>query len=89
MTNTWEDITWEEEAPLKEWVIEYVAKVGDESSHHLTILYGEEIEDVQRHLMHELRTTYLEAAEIEVTVIRMEVIDQEPNAFLFDGTYTP
>ena len=43
MTNTWEDITWEEEAPLKEWVIEYVAKVGDESSHHLTILYGEEI----------------------------------------------
>ena len=89
MTNTWEDITWEEEAPLKDFVIEYVAKIGDESSHHLTILYGEEIEDVQRHLMHELRTTYLEATEIEVTVLRMEVIDQEPNAFLFDGTYTP
>jgi hypothetical protein len=89
MTKTWEDITWEEEKPLKEWVIEYVAKVGNESSHHLTILYGEEMEDVQRLLMHELRTTYMEASEIEVTVLRMEVIDSEPNAYHFAEEYTP
>ena len=89
MTRTWEDITWEEEKPLKEWVIEYLAKVGEESSHHLTILYGEEMEDVQRQLMHELRTTYLEASEIEVTVLRMEVIDPEPNAYHFADEYTP
>ena len=89
MTKIWEDITWEEEKPLKEWVIEYVAKVGEHTSHHLTILYGEEMEDVQRQLMHELRTTYLEASEIEVTVLRMEVIDPEPNAFHFTAEYTP
>ena len=89
MTKTWEDITWEEEKPLKEWVIEYVAKIGNESSHHLTILYGEEMEDVQRQLMHELRTTYMEASEIEVTVLRMEVIDSEPNAYHFGEEYTP
>ena len=47
------------------------------------------MEDVQRQLMHELRTTYMEASEIEVTVLRMEVIDSEPNAYHFAEEYTP
>jgi hypothetical protein len=47
------------------------------------------MEDVQRMLMQELRATYREAQEIEVTVIRMEEIETEPNIAMFMGTYTP
>ena len=89
MTNTWEDVAWETKAPRKEWVVEYYAKVGTESTHHLTVLHGEGMEDVQRMLMQELRATYREAQEIEVTVIRMEEIETEPNVAMFMGAFTP
>lgn len=89
MTNTWEDVAWEEEPALKEWVVEYIAKVNDDSTHHLTVISGSEMEDVQKQLMQELRTTYMEASEIEVTVLRMEEIETEPNAFMFNDTFTP
>ena len=89
MTNTWEDVAWEEEHALKEWVVEYIAKVNDDSTHHLTVISGSEMEDVQKQLMQELRTTYMEASEIEVTVLRMEEIETEPNAFMFNDTFTP
>ena len=89
MTNTWEDVAWETNEPRKEWVVEYYAKVGTESTHHLTVLHGEGMEDVQRMLMQELRATYREAQEIEVTVIRMEEIETEPNVAMFMGAFTP
>ena len=89
MTNTWEDVAWEEEPALKEWVVEYIAKVNDDSTHHLTVISGSDMEDVQKQLMQELRTTYMEASEIEVTVLRMEEIETEPNAFMFNDTFTP
>ena len=89
MTNIWEDVAWETKAPRKEWVVEYYAKVGTESTHHLTVLHGEGMEDVQRMLMQELRATYREAQEIEVTVIRMEEIETEPNVAMFMGAFTP
>lgn len=89
MTKTWEDVAWETETPRKEWVVEYHAKVGTESTHHLTVLHGEDMKDVQRKLMQELRATYREAQEIEVTVIRMEEIEIEPNIAMFMGAFTP
>lgn len=89
MTNTWEDVTWETETPRREWVVEYYAKVGSETTHHLSVLHGDGMEDVQRMLMQELRATYHEAQEIEVTVLRMEEIETEPNAAMFTGAYTP
>ena len=89
MTNAWEDVAWEEETPQKEWVVEYYAKVGNRTTHHLSVLHGEGMEDVQRDLMRELRATYKEATEIEVTVLRMEEIEKEPNAALFGGVFTP
>ncbi len=88
MPNTWEDITWEE-APVKEWVVEYYAKVGESTSHHLSILSGADMEDVQRHLMNELRSTYSSAHEIEVTVLRMELVETEPDSRMFTGVFTP
>jgi len=39
--------------------------------------------------MQELRSTYTEATEIEVTVLRMEEIETEPNVAMFNGTFTP
>jgi len=89
MTNTWEDIAWEEGAPLKEWVVEYIAKVESTSVHHLTVICAEEMDDVQRQLMDELRSTYFEAAEIEVTVLRMEEVETEANVAHFNGAFTP
>lgn len=89
MTNTWEDVAWETEAPHREWVVEYYAKVGENTTHHLSVLHGDGMEDVQRMLMQELRATYHEAQEIEVTVLRMEEIETEPNAAMFTGAYTP
>ena len=89
MTKTWEDVAWETETPRKEWVVEYYAKVGTESTHHLTVLHGEDMKDVQRKLMQELRATYMEAQEIEVTVIRMEEIETEPNICLLYTSPSP
>ncbi len=89
MTNTWEDIAWETETPRKEWVVEYYAKVGGETAHHLSVLHGEDMEAVQRMLMHELRSTYTEASEIEVTILRMEEIETEPKAAMFNGAFSP
>ena len=89
MTKTWEDVAWGQETPLREWVVEYQAKVGHQITHHLTVLHGEGMEDVQRRLMHELRATYVGAQEIEGTVLRMEEIETEPNAAMFNGSFTP
>lgn len=89
MAKTWEDITWEEETPLKEWVVEYIALVNGEKIHHLSILFGEDYQDVQRSLLHELRLTYPTTDRIDVTVLRMEQTVIEADALHFDGDYTP
>lgn len=89
MTNAWEDVTWEHHHGLKEWIVEYIAKVGEESTHHLTVLRASDMEHAQSQLMQELRTTYAGASEIEVTVIRMEEMETEPNIMHFQGAYTP
>ena len=47
------------------------------------------MDEVQKNLMQELRSTYREAQEIEVTVMRMEEIEVEPNIAMFNGTFTP
>ena len=81
--------TWETKTPHREWVVEYYAKVGEETTHHLSVLHGDGMEDVQRMLMQELRATYHEAQEIQFGGLRMEEIETEPNAAMFTGAYTP
>ena len=56
----------ETKTPHREWVVEYYAKVGEETTHHLSVLQGDGMEDVQRMLMQELRATYHEAGRFEV-----------------------
>ena len=89
MTNTWEDVAWEHEHGRKEWIVEYTAKVGTDLTHHLTVVMASDMEQAQKLLMKELRATYAGAHEIEVTVMRMEELEVDPNILHFQGTYTP
>ena len=89
MTNTWEDVAWEHEHTAKEWIVEYTARVGDEVTHHLTVVMASDVEQAQNLLMRELRQTYAGASEIEVTVMRMEEMETEPNVLHFQGAFTP
>ena len=89
MAETWEDVTWDESQPLREWVVEYTVSVSGEMNHHLGILYGEDLVDVQRSLLHELRKTYIENERIDVTVHRMQEIKDTSEAEFFEGCFTP
>lgn len=89
MAETWEDVTWDERHPLKEWAVEYTVLVDGEENHHLNILYGEDLADVQRSLLHELRKTYVENERIDVTVHRMEEIQVTSEPTFFEGCFTP
>ena len=89
MEETWEDIAWEGVTPPKEWVVEYIALVGGEKIHHLSILYGENHQEVQRNLLQELRIAYPGSDRIDVTVLRMEETVLETDALHFDGDCIP
>ena len=49
MEESWDDVSWEEkDVRLKEWYVEYIAVVNDQKYHHMSILYGEDMQDVQK-----------------------------------------
>ena len=89
MAKTSEDITWEEEGPLKEWTVEYTVTMKGEEHHHLSVLWGEDHQGVQRHLLAELKRTYSGTERIDVTVLRMERISTDVDALFFEGCFTP
>lgn len=89
MAETWEDVTKDGTQPLKEWVVEYTVVVNEEKNQHLNIMYGEDLEDVQKTLLTELRKNYAENDRIDVTVQRMEEIKDTSNSVTFEGLFTP
>lgn len=89
MAETWEDVTKGGTQPLKEWVVEYTVVVNEETNQHLNIMYGEDLADVQRRLLLELRKNYAENERIDVTVQRMEEIKDTSDAVTFEGCFTP
>ena len=48
MEETWDEVSWQDDNELKEWYVEYVAQVNDEKIHHMSILYGVDVQDVQK-----------------------------------------
>ena len=36
MAKTWEDVTWEDSEPLKEWSVEYLVSINEDQHHHLS-----------------------------------------------------
>lgn len=89
MAETWEDTTKEGKEHLREWTVEYTVKISGEQHHHLTVLWGEDHEAVQRHLLAELKRTYSGSERIDVTVLRMESIKTQVDALFFEGCFTP
>jgi len=89
MEETWEDITWAGEKTPKEWVVEYIALVSGEKIHHLSILFGEDHQEIQRSLLQELRIAYHDSSKIDVTVIRMEQTVIETDVLYFNGDCIP
>ena len=72
MEESWDDVAWEQEVKLKEWYVEYIAIVNDQKNHHMSILYGEDMQDVQRSLLHEVRRMYRSTVRIDITVVKMK-----------------
>ena len=89
MEETWEDVPWKEEEPVKEWYVEYFAIVNDVKFHHMSILYGEDYSGVQRSLLHEVRRTYTDGDRIDVTIIKIGEATKKTDASLFEGIYAP
>ena len=89
MAESWEDVTWDQGRPLKEWAVEYTDVVDDEEYHHLNILFGEDESAVQKSLLDELRQTYVSNERIDVTLHRMEEVKETADSNFFEGCFTP
>ena len=74
---------------MKEWYVEYIAVVNEQKYHHMSILYGEHMQDVQRSLLHEVRRTYDSTDRIDITVVKMKETETHTDAALFEGIYVP
>lgn len=89
MEESWDEVAWESEGKMKEWYVEYIAIVNEQKYHHMTILYGEDIEEVQRSLLHEVRRTYSSTDRIDITVVKMKETGNDSNDDLFEGIFVP
>tara|TARA_B100000925_G_scaffold259060_2_gene214349 strand:- start:138 stop:407 length:270 start_codon:yes stop_codon:yes gene_type:complete len=89
MEESWDDVAWEQEVKLKEWYVEYIAIVNDQKFHHMTILYGEDMQDAQKSLLHEVRRSYSSTDRIDITVIKMKETESQTDAALFEGIFVP
>ena len=89
MEESWDDVSWEKDVRLKEWYVEYIAIVNDQKYHHMSILYGEDMQDVQTSLLHEVRRNYNSTDRIDITVLKMKETEVQTDAALFEGIYVP
>ena len=89
MEESWDEVAWESEVKMKEWYVEYIAIVNEQKYHHMTILYGEDIEEAQRSLLHEVRRTYSSTDRIDITVVKMKETGNDSNDDLFEGIFVP
>jgi hypothetical protein len=90
MEESWEDVSWQHEETLKEWYVEYIAVVNQEKFHHMTVLFGEDLPDAQRSLLHEVRRMYSSSVDsIDITVIEMRETSGVTDTTLFEGMFVP
>ena len=89
MEESWDEVAWESEGKMKEWYVEYIAIINEQKYHHMTILYGEDIEEAQRRLLHEVRRTYSSTDRIDITVVKMKETGNDSNDDLFEGIFVP
>ena len=89
MEESWDEVAWESEGQMKEWYVEYIAIVNEQKYHHMTILYGEDIDEAQRNLLHEVRRAYSSTDRIDITVVKMKETGNDSNNDLFEGIFVP
>ena len=90
MEEAWEDVSWQQEETLKEWYVEYIAVVNQEKFHHMTVLFGEDLPDAQRSLLHEVRRMYSSSVDsIDITVVEMKETSKVTDTTLFEGMFVP
>ena len=90
MEESWEDVSWQQEETLKEWYVEYIAVVNQEKFHHMTVLFGEDLPDAQRSLLHEVRRMYSSSVDsIDITVVEMRETSGVTDTTLFEGMFVP
>ena len=89
MEESWDEVAWESEGKMKEWYVEYIAIVNEQKYHHMTILYGEDIEEAQRSLLNEVRRVYSSTDRIDITVVKMKETVNDSNDDLFEGIFVP
>ena len=91
MEESWDDVSWEEknDVQLKEWYVEYIAIVNDQKNHHMSILYGEDMQDVQKVYCTKLEEITILLIGIDITVVKMKETEVQTDAALFEGIYVP
>ena len=63
--------------------------VNDQKYHHMTVLYGQDMQDVQKRLLQEVRDTYHASDRIDITVVKMNETDFDPDSARFEGLFVP
>lgn len=89
MEESWDDVPWDDDGQLKEWYVEYIAVVNEKKYHHMTILFGENMEEAQRSLLHEVKRAYTSSDRIDITIVTMKQTEQDSNDALFEGIFVP
>ncbi|MBV18391.1 MAG: hypothetical protein CMA56_00785 [Euryarchaeota archaeon] len=72
--NGW-DMVWEE-GSSSEWIVEYVVEHASQRSRHLSLLLAEDPDGVKEALIEEIREEYPDAGHLEITVVRLEPVEQ-------------
>jgi hypothetical protein len=81
------------ESEQVEWMVEYILEIrGEQPVRSVTILHGSDLDDVRSALHRELTGIHPDVMRIDVTVIRMALVEMQTNQTLFDeeeGIYQP
>ncbi len=68
-------MVWEE-GSSSEWIVEYVVEHASQRSRHLSLLLAEDPDGVKEALIEEIREEYPDAGHLEITVVRLEPVEQ-------------
>ena len=89
MEESWDDVYWDTDGQIREWYVEYIAVVNEQKYHHMTVLYGEDMQDVQKRLLQEVRDTYRSSDRIDITVVKMKETHFDTDSAKFEGLFVP
>ena len=73
----------------KAWMVEYSVEVDEDSNRHLSLIIAQDVSEIQRMLLRELRKTYHDSTRVDVTIHRMEPVNTTTDALYFEGIFAP